>query len=322
MLGILYVCLDLSALLHDGLILTEALFTVVLTLACLSSIRYLERPTYPRAAIAGIAFSFLALIKPIAAPIALGFVLCSWRSGKYALVLICFMVMLPFGWVARNWSLTGKPIYTVQGNVALFRYPAAGALAIDEGLTRVQALSEMENDLRRDQDFDHLNPVLQNKIYHDKAVAIMKAHPWATVRFCADGAVRILAGTGLEMLVDLVNPRKKTILTPESNPNPSGSGTLTLLKQYPALIPIEIAYSLMLLAGYVMCLGGIWRLARAGDVAIASFILISMGLIVAISCHQGYYRFRIPLLPFLALGVALFFSAAAGVRARATFSQY
>lgn len=305
--GAIFLCFDLVSMLHQNLILTEALFTFVFTLAVCLSLRYFKTPSLSGAWQAGVVFGIAALIKPIAIFVAGVFVLVSLMRWKNALALILATLGLPLLWVMHNWVVTGHPVYTVQGGLALIEYPATRALANDTGVSVDEAYRLLRAKLTKE-GVDRLqDPVAISDAYTKLAVETMKQHPLATIKYCMTGGVRILAGTGLDMILDILKLSKPSTPHFESELSEAGTGTRRVLGMHPALIVIQAAYMIFLFGGYVLFGIGTWKLARKGQSSLSAFLLLSVMAILLISCHQGYYRFRIPLLPFLAFGVAASF---------------
>jgi hypothetical protein len=304
-LGTFFLCFDLMAVLHQDLILTEALYTLIFTIALCSALRYVEYPTMRRAAVTGLLFSIAAFIKPIAIAPAIIFLLCSYKNWKSAIWLGFFILSLPLCWMARNWTLTGYPVYTIQGNVTLLQYPAARVLAKETGRTRLQVLQDQEAKLRRDGFGEGTNPIVLSFAYKRLAFQLIKQYPLEALRYCLIGVMRTLFGTGLEMIVDQIPLSSKRVLIEGTELRITGAGTWSLLKAYPALIPIQAFYTTFILAGYLLFGKGIKELVRKREFRLAVFMAFSVLAILLISTLPGaYYRLRIPLLPFIAFGVA------------------
>lgn len=305
-LGVLFLCFDLMTVLHQNLIMTEAIYLFVFTAALCFSILYLENPTFQRAAVAGLTFGIAALIKPIAIIPAALFFAASYQNWKKALCLGLFIFCLPGGWVVRNWVTTGHPVYTIQGNFTLLQYPAASAVAIDMGRTRSDVLNEFEAKLRSEESGDNSDPIILSRAYKRMALRIIAQHPLGTFKYCLSGLIRILGGTGLEMLLDqLPLPPSSWVRPPGSELVVTGSGTRALLRKYPALIPVQLAYAVFLLGGYVLFGKGIWELVGRDELRLAAFMVLSLAVILLISTWPGgTYRLRLLILPFLAFGIA------------------
>jgi hypothetical protein len=305
LLGTVFLCFDLMAVLHQDLVLTEALYTLLFSVALCCSILCLEQLTMPRAAAAGFFFGLAALIKPISLIPAGLLLLCTFQNWRKSLWLGVFILILPASWVVRNRVLTGYPVYTIQGNFVLLQYPAAGVLAADTGRTRRQVMEELEAKLRSEEPLGESNPVPLSRAYERAALHILEQHPVGTMRYLMVQAIRIMGGTGMEMILDqLPTPLPRTGLD-GSEFNVTGGGTLALLKAYPGLIPFQLVYTLFVLASYLLFAKGILELIRKGEWRLAAFLVFSVLLTLLVSTLPGgTYRLRIALLPFLAFGIA------------------
>jgi hypothetical protein len=96
----------------------------------------------------------------------------------------------------------------------------------------------------------------------------------------------------------------------------TGQNTITLLKIHPLLIVIIVPYLFMLTAGYVAFCFGIRNLWWIGQQGAAYCLLCPTLYFLVLSSHQGYHRFRIPMLPFLAVGISAAFLPALVQRSR------
>jgi 4-amino-4-deoxy-L-arabinose transferase-like glycosyltransferase len=304
-LGTVFLCFDPLVVLHQNLILTEALYLLIFTKALVAALLYLDDPSLYRAAVAGVGLGLAALIKPTALVVGGLFILISFKDWKKALWLAVFTFSIPGLWVVRNWNHTGFPVYTVQGNFTLLQYTAAGAMALDTGRQREDVLKELEAPLISEASTTGVVPL--SLAYKRKAVAVIRQHSVATLHYMAMGAVRVLGGTGLEMVVDLFKSQsvreKESLASPELQI--SGSGTWALLKAYPLLIPLQGMYMVFLLGGYALFVKGLRDLFQSGQWRLAALAAASVILILVISTIPGgYYRLRLPMMPFLALGIA------------------
>ncbi|MFH1618780.1 MAG: hypothetical protein ABIG11_02645 [bacterium] len=305
-LAMIFLFLDLVVVMHQGLILAEALFACMLTFALWRSIAYFRTSSARNAILAGFFWGLAALIKPIALYAAWPLSVSSLKQWKKALLIGVIAAALPSLWIFRNWALTGHAVYTIQGGLALF-YSAAHVLAMDSDQTEKDAIREMEASLQQNVFSEAADPFGRSETVQKKAIAIMTERPAATLKYCLSGAARILGGTGLEMIVELAKTEGPAVGSDGSKTQITGQGTLHLLRRYPALIPLQAAYMLFLAGGYFFFALGIVRLIRTGQTPVAVFLVLSVTAFLLIASHQGYYRFRIPLVPFLAFGIAAAF---------------
>jgi len=304
-LATFFLAADLTLLMHTPLIMTETLFTSVQTLWIFLTWDALKSPqAFPKSIGSGLLCGVLTLIKPIQmffAPL-LGLLLARkrWSSGVIALA---FAALLPLVWVARNVNQMGFAGLTTQGGVDLLRYPAAAALARDSG----QSWSATDTKLRRQLDQSHPNgfstPLERSRAYQAQAKQIIREHSGSFVIWNLLGAARILGGTGLEMPLQLF--ARKTMVSSQDNASVQGEGTRQLVRKHPLLMAVLVIYVIFLLALYGGFCKGLLVLCAEDQKTFAIFLGIAVLYYLALASHQGYYRFRIPLMPLLAIGAGI-----------------
>lgn len=300
--GALILAWDLVTLFHTPLVAGETLFVLLVTAAAARAWEQLERPAPRGAAICGALWAASAFVRPISFYLPV-FLVWIWRSDKKSLA--CFLLaayLVPAAWILRNGRETGVAAFTTVGGVALIRYTAAGIESLRVGRT----LSDWDVDLRAAVDRAHpegyANEAQQSRAYGRSAAAIIRANPALLVKYCAWGLAKTLAGTGLEMLPQLAGVA--TDVDIQYRVKTSGQGTRGLLRQHPWLIPLQAAYMAALAALYLAAAAGLWRLWRGGPRVQALFLGLCLGYFMGLSSSQGYYRYRIPSIPFLAIAAA------------------
>ena len=168
--------------------------------------------------------------------------------------------------------------------------------------------SSTEYDVELRQNVDRLHPggydndAEQGRYYQQAAVKILASHPLLLARFCAMGTVKILGGTGLEMLLEWTGTRYSS--DGAFRPRVTGQGTLALLRAHPSLIPLQAGYMAALMALYLAALAG-WRRLWINGKAQAVFLTVCTLYLLGLSSTQGYYRYRIPMMPFLGAGACI-----------------
>jgi hypothetical protein len=282
----------------------------VFTSALCASLRFIKQPELKWGVATGLAYGAAALIKPAALVVGGVFLLVGLRPSLKSLTIgLCFLI-LPGAWVLRNLAATGHPVYTLQGNFVLLQYPAAGVIAMDQGRSRRDVLQELEAALAAEGYGPDADQVLRSRAYKKRAIDILKQHPWNMTKYSLMGAARILAGTGLEMTVDLFKSESARAGLDGSELKITGGGTRALLKAFPLLIPLQVFYMSFLLAGYLLFCRGLARLTKAGQGRWAAFLLLSILAILFISVlPEGTYRLRLQFVPLLAFGIAAAFGS-------------
>jgi hypothetical protein len=307
MVGASILTLDLITLLHAPVLLAEMLLQLFLVLGLVRTVRWMEDKFTRDLILAALCWGVAGLIKPIALFIPLIISLVHILDFKKAFLFGALALLLPASWAMRNSRLVGRPVYTIQGGYALLLYPAANAYAMAEHMDINTATEVLEHRIHEAHPTLEKESFEESKVYNDEAKLIMKAYPFYTLQYCAAGALRILGGTGIDMALELFHQSETDVVqSGKARVAIAGSGTLALLKRYPALIPVQMAYMLFLLASYVLFFKGGVELFFNGEKKLALILTIPFFILIAIAAHQGYYRFRLPLMPFVAFGAACF----------------
>ena len=115
-----------------------------------------------------------------------------------------------------------------------------------------------------------------------------------------------MLGAGLELVVETFLPNDPAFRSDQTyKASINGSGTRALLTNYKWLIPVFVVYLLGLGCMYVLYMVGVLSLWQRGRIALAYILTTWPAYILLVSAHQGYYRYRLPLLPFLVAGMAV-----------------
>ncbi|MBI3549016.1 MAG: glycosyltransferase family 39 protein [Elusimicrobia bacterium] len=307
-LGALVLALDPVLLFHTPLVMTEIAFQLLFVVSLIETWESKDAKDSYRVAACGLLWSWCSLLRPIAVYLP---PLLAWRwrkNAKAAAVFLLAAYALPAALTARNWRRTGIATFSSQGGRDLLRYPAAGIETLRTG----KPWTEVEAAMRRKVDLEHASGYAsdaeQGRAYGREAMGVLRAHPAMLARYCAWGAVKVLSGGGLEMLIEWITPQKTSVQDQAFHPEATGHGTLALLRRYPALIPLQILYAAALAALYGLFAIGLRRLLSSGRTDQAALLFVCAAYFLALSSSQGYYRYRIPLLPLLAAGAAASFS--------------
>lgn len=308
----LFLALDPVLVLHTPLMLAEALFVLLLVAASALTVEALAAgPTLAAAAASGALWGASILVRPIA--LYLPFTLAwFWRKDKRALALFLLCsYAAPAAWTVHNKLATGRAVYAAVAGLDMLRYPAAGVEVMRTG----RPWTEVEVELRAAVDASFAggaapDEAAKAQAYNAAAMRILRAHPFLLARYCVQGSVKLLAGTGLEMFLEWGRGLGGFRVDGAFAPGVRGSGTLALLRAHPGLIPLEVLYAAALAALYGLSLLGLSRLWTAGRREEALFLAWGALYFLGLSSSQGYYRFRIPMLPFLCAAAAAAFPRA------------
>lgn len=278
--------IDLTSLHYAAQILTETLFTVVL----LAAVLLVMRRNAGFVALAGLLAGASVLVRPISffivVPIA--FVLLVQRRVVHAIVFCVLFAVAPAAWMQRNAALeAGRTVSTITSWSVLFDR-AAGTLAVARPGAFDRNVIDVRNDFARtlgeseaatysnhvERPGDHF----RTDQYSPLAMRVLRGHPVEYARVWVRGVARTMFGGGARMLNDFFG------------------------------VPVTLAHGLVLLYTVplaVFALIGLWRwflLDRESALMCAAVIAY---LLVTCSVAEPSARFRVPMMPYLAIAFGL-----------------
>jgi 4-amino-4-deoxy-L-arabinose transferase-like glycosyltransferase len=291
------VALDLPSALLSLQVLTETFSSFFLVLTLWSYLWWRRSRGLPWLVGAGIIAGAAMLTRPINVfflPLLLALAATDLRRlSRYARsVALCTLLaaglLLPAAWMLRNYAWSGKLIFSLTGSKSLMYYRAAGIIAEQEG----RSLSEVQKSVRAREvalaQSEGLTAWESAARREAEAWGIIGSAPGLHLRLTAEGALRALLGPGRELWVAWEAALR------------GGGGKGWLEKLFTAL-------SLLHLGGlYLFAAAGLvradWRrFPWLGVWCLAVFLV----LIVAAAGPEAYSRFRLPVMPFLAVAAVL-----------------
>jgi hypothetical protein len=304
-LGVCVLALDWVVLLHTPLVLAETLLTLFIVLAIEAAWLGMRDPSPGvRPALSqGLRWSLASLVKPVSLylPLFLAFTL---RYKKKVLIpFLCAAYLLPTMWVCRNWRVAGYASFSSIGPMAMIRWPIATIYAMTTGRTREEALSDLEHQLA--QSFSGSRMDTGKTAYQRIAWDVIRKNPLGLLTLHVTGSLRILGGSGFELVLPFLGAKP-----PDPVPATlyvSGHGTFALWRAYRIFFPMTLLYLAFLGIIYSGFFVGVHRFWQCGEKSFALYLAGGALYFMLIAAHQGYYRYRIPMMPFLACGVAFAF---------------
>ena len=288
------VAIDPASIVFANLMLTEAVFALLLT-AAIGLVLIARRGDNAWLALAaGVLLGVAVLVRPVGEylPIVLlPALVLAWpgrraRSALLAAVVLAGFAMPVGAWVARNVVKTGVPtVSTIDGHNML-HFRAVGAL-VEDGMQRQAAQHYVLVRLG-----PHVRPG-DNQAEISRAelgvgLAILSEHLAGAVKSWARGEAKLLLGPG--------KAETATLLTGDVSVHATWLRVLILVDYV-----ITIAIVAAGLIGIVLLMFG--RLARALWLPAAAVLY----LVVVSGGPEAYSRFRVPITPLLAvLGAAAF----------------
>jgi 4-amino-4-deoxy-L-arabinose transferase-like glycosyltransferase len=282
LIGGLLLALDLTSIGYSVVIMTEALFTLLLVAGV---IVLMKRPSGSGVSIrGGLLLGCATLCRPagiLLAPVSLP--VCAWQQSgagriarDYLRVNAAFLLVLLF-WVGRNFLVAGTPTLSSIWSVNLYFHRAAAVEARLEGRTVDEVRDRWEHQ------FQSLSGSLSEA---DKlewmtghAREVIAAHPWTYALITLDGFVYMMESDTSEL-------RRLFALHDGST----------------ALRAIDLSASMQLWMLYPAAAVGLLAACRDPDRRRAALIPVAfIAYFVLVSGPEAYPRFRVPMMPFLAM---------------------
>jgi 4-amino-4-deoxy-L-arabinose transferase-like glycosyltransferase len=284
----LALALDPISIILANYVKTEIPFTLLLVGGTLLWVRGLQDHSWGWGATAGIVFGIGVLVRPVslylpAVLIPLGLILYggAWRNRVAFVLAVLLAFSVPVGgWIAHNAEATGVPTLSTAESINLLLHRAAGALAEDRGISVTQARAQLRQELDR-RAGPKLNEAERSRVATSLAVRTLLHHPVGAVKTWVRGAFQMFAGPGRDELLVLLGISSHT------------SGTSV------GLVVLEFLIYGLILAGAVW---GVRVLVRDRKWTELSLVLAFVFYLVIISSGlNAYSRFRVPVMPFIAL---------------------
>ena len=291
----LALAIDPLSITYSSLVLTETLFAFFLAW----SVLLFWRPTenrWTRGLASGLLLGAATLTRPVSLylsiVLAIGYLILERKHLRSAaIVVLSFMVgfgIVAGGWVVRNEVMGGVPtISTIEAHNVLY-YRAVGALEEGRNLPPDQAHSYVSTRLRA---MLPPHPSVGQVYRAEETVAktIILDNPVGYGKEVIDGGGRLAFGTGSNELV------------PATADHATGA--------------VDAYADLYLVVLYLLVVVGLWAAWREHRLRNCLLPLIVIFYLAVVSSGlDAYSRFRVPIMPFLALFAGL--GAMAVVRAR------
>lgn len=285
--------LDLTAIVYSVMLLSEALFTVLLAGALLALARYCHRPAPALALLTGTSLGLAALARPIGLPLlpalAPVFLLARgrarWRlaSRDLALCGLVFLALLT-PWNLRTRAAGGDAVGAAQ--VAINAYFHRGALieAARTGRDPEVVRAEMKAAFQREAAACGWSEADQIRVMRERATRLIADNWLLYTRLQLQGMAHLL-GPETDALFDATGLRP----APHDGPSPG----VRALWQGIGMAQLAVDYALATL--------GLALLVRARRWPALALLLLPALYFLAVSGPEAYARFRVPLMPEVAV---------------------
>lgn len=239
----------------------------------------------------GLMLGLSVLIRPISLYLSVVFVLFlafvkNFSISKRFMIGLIFLfgyLIGPAVWMARNYSLTEAPVVSTKQGDNLLNYRAAGAIAESKDISfragRKIARGRAQQYLRSD-----MSIAEKSRIRSEVGVNIILENTTGYFITASKGFGRIILGPGRASMLELLGYS-----------SPTKVNTIERFMIVGAQVFILTIIYLVVFAGFVhLFLNKKWKPLLILTAIIGYFLVISAG-------PEAYSRFRVPIIPFIAL---------------------
>jgi hypothetical protein len=284
--ALVIVAIEPLSILYTGLVMSETAFTALMICSVWVLLRCWDSASWRVSLMAGFLLGLAVLIRPVALYLpallvpATAVVVSQSRRRKAVMAGVLLMgFLLPVGaWVLRNAEVAGGPMLSSVDSYNLLAYRAADAVARDTGVSRDAASRTLTDQARsRVRSGDSLYAVASVERY--QALRAIGQHPTGMVISSAEGFAHLAVAPGLGALDMTRHGLPKAIRG---------------LFSFGSTIIAAIALLAAIVGVVILVRHREWR-AVLGVGAVAAY------LIAVSSGAEGEARFRVPILPLLAI---------------------
>lgn len=303
---------DVPSIVAGNSILSETLFTFLLTLAVLIQLRIIRKRTVDARAvwgmlIAGFLFGLAAFVRPIGlilivlapAPVLFLHPLSISKRFVLSLLIVSVPIALILAWSHRNYERRSVWTFSTMSAVNLYYYRAAGVLAYSSH----ESFNQVQSRLLYSTGGWDGDPSQMEKF----SIPILLEHP---------GVLGLITGKGL--LRNSFSPDRtdlSRVIGYESSPVKADldfkEKILSVLNRPLLLVLVVFQLALIIFTwiGVVLALWQIGRMRFPDAALIVVPIVVALMLLLAAAGPEGYSRFRVPAWPMLALVAAFGWTA-------------
>lgn len=337
---LIFMALDLTSAISSNHLLSETLFTFLLSACLVALLRFQEwNGSYFSnllfISLIGIGFSIIVLCRPIAfllfVAVAFWLYLSSRKRKHHTLVIVlvycAFSMLLPLSWVVRNNAHTGTFFLSTISSINLYEYRAAWNLSRIKNCSLGEAADELRWRAVEEKKRANLNEGELAKWKQAEAIKILMGSPFLTLYQGFHGLIQMYLGISVADIIKFSGTNE------EDGLNNSKSLIIRILRDFKGrgfpfwILGIKIwaiLYLILLYLGVAFSLTSIVKgrfsreqisALRLMIICIAYFTLFSVGA-------EAYSRFRVPIAPALSvLGGAGWAAILDNIRRYTTISE-
>ncbi len=317
-LAALLLALDITSFVYSLWLLTETLFTFLLTAALVCGVRFRRSaPQLRWCALFGLAFTASVLVRPIAyyliGPLALWVILVCVqqlaglrRSAAAVIAFVIPFVLFVGGWQLRNELRTGVPVLSRVAGINMLFFRGAAVVALRDGVSLQEARHRLgyKRYIEVYPEARALSPEELSQRWQRQGLALIRAHPVLFARTHLRPLATILLGTPEHSLMALLDfPVPATGPLGDLLRLDPGSYVERWIVQHPlswSAFVLLMVYLLGLYLGTVLAWIHLFR-ARRFSLEHGVLVLVFLYLLLISAGPEAYSRFRVPLAPFLCI---------------------
>lgn len=310
LLAALLVALDIPSILFSSIVLSETLFTFLLLLGLLQFSRY--EVSMKNVLFGGVIFSLMILCRPIG--IFVPIVIILWllirkiSIKKVAVLALCsyFLVLV---WGIRNYA--HFQVFTISSvpSINLYFFVASSIKADAENISNNEAssilMSELTNSYRWQNDESDAIPLLT--YCKEKGLTYVKNHPLIFLKHSAVGVVYFF-GKPIRNYIDVYLGIEREANSAAFETNIGRDPMNKLMTQTSsltlALVIVQLLFSLLIAVGTLFAF-----LKYDQKKRLVLYLAVIAGFAILSTIGEVDGRFRIPVLPLLAIIAAIGFSS-------------
>ena len=310
--GALLYAVEPLSIYYCSLLLSETLFTFLLILAIYLLLAWVRSGSVSYMVAAAFTMASSTYVRPISyyvpllLALSLAVVVISKRYSLRSLHIVLFLlisVTALFIWQARNFIQTGYSGFSSQQDISLYYYQAGAVLAAKNKIPLGQQVEQLGEDWAAKQANGlNLSPLEELRWKRNEAINIILGHPLVFLTAQTRGIAQTFFGTSIaaywKLLMGDRPPTDQGLLGRMTQPS-----KLHKIASLPSSALNYIFWECfdftLLLSFYSLALLGILN-CKTNHILVFLILVVTV-YFVFFSSVQGYSRFRLPIMPFVAV---------------------
>lgn len=304
---------DIPSIVLSNCLLTEALFTFLLTLSILYLVLHLKQPEkISTLLVSSVLMGLSILCRPIAVSLPIFVMMAYFLFHKMPRPLIllritlylmfCLLTISP--WLIRNRLAFGSTFLSTISYTNVLYYRAGGVYAIEKGISLSESQEFLEKKAKSTfQSNIEKEPIKYKKCEARIGTSIILSHPIIYIRNHIASVFNMLFRP-IRSTIDLQLgfSRRGTALTPLGEKDSSSLFSKLLQKTSMFTIVVVLTQILMLTILWISSVYGTAMLfAKKEYLSFSIIVLVILYFCAMSGGPEAYARFRVPFLPFLAV---------------------